>query len=51
MNARTLPFLLAVLLPAAPSAASAAVPPDLLESSHQLESFPATRGQGSESER
>ncbi len=33
------------------SAASAAVPPDLAESARQIERFPATRGQGSESER
>ena len=41
----------AVLLAGLASAASAVVPPDLLESSRQLESFPATKGQGSESER
>jgi uncharacterized protein (DUF885 family) len=33
------------------SAASAAVPPDLAESARQIERFPATRGQGSESGR
>jgi len=42
-------FFSALLLTAA--ALSAAVHPDLLESSRQLEAFPATRGQGSESER
>ncbi|MFL6263894.1 MAG: DUF885 domain-containing protein [Thermoanaerobaculia bacterium] len=33
------------------SASSAAVPPDLAESARRIEAFPATRGQGSESER
>ena len=41
--------LLLGLLLAAP--VSAAVPPDLAESARQIEQFPATRGQGSESER
>jgi uncharacterized protein (DUF885 family) len=46
-------LLLAGLLIAAIPAdtASAAPPPDLAESSRQLEAFPSTRGQGSESER
>src|SRR4051794_4957979 len=46
---RKLLFVLATLL--MPTAASAAVPPDLADSARQLEAFPATRGQGSESER
>jgi uncharacterized protein (DUF885 family) len=33
------------------AAASAAVPPDLAESARQIERFPATKGQGSESQR
>jgi len=33
------------------AAASAAVPPDLAESARQIQQIPATRGQGSESER
>jgi uncharacterized protein (DUF885 family) len=49
------PALLAIsallLAAAIPSAASAAVPPDLAESSRQLEQFPSSKGQGSESER
>jgi uncharacterized protein (DUF885 family) len=44
------PAVLAVLVLAA-TALSAAPPPDLLESARQLERFPATRGEGSESER
>ena len=40
---------LALLLTA--SSVSAAAPPDLAESARQLEAFPGTRGQGSESER
>jgi uncharacterized protein (DUF885 family) len=44
--------ILAVLfLTSLASAAPAAVPPDLADSARQLEAFPATRGQGSESER
>jgi len=42
-------LLLAILLTAA--AASAAVDPGLVESARRLEEFPATKGQGSESER
>jgi uncharacterized protein (DUF885 family) len=41
--------LAALLLTAA--AATAAVPPDVLEYGHAFEKFPATKGQGSESER
>jgi uncharacterized protein (DUF885 family) len=41
-------LLLAFLFPAL---TAAALPPDLLESARQLEGFPATRGQGSASER
>jgi uncharacterized protein (DUF885 family) len=49
-------FVLAVLAAfvvpfAAPAPAPAAVHPDLLESARQLEEFPATKGQESESER
>jgi uncharacterized protein (DUF885 family) len=50
---RKLP-LAALLLTAAaalPSAAPAAVPPDLADSARRLEAFPATRGEGSDSER
>jgi uncharacterized protein (DUF885 family) len=43
--------LAALLLASLASAAPAAVPPDLADSARQLEAFPATRGQGSESER
>jgi uncharacterized protein (DUF885 family) len=46
---RTRVFLLAFFLLA--STASAAVPPDLLELERQVQQFPATQGQGSESER
>jgi uncharacterized protein (DUF885 family) len=46
---RKLLFLVLPLLLAAP--ASAAVPSDLVESARQVQQFPATRGQGSESER
>jgi uncharacterized protein (DUF885 family) len=45
------PALLLTALLLAAGAASAAVDPDLAESARQLERFPATRGQGSESER
>ncbi len=41
----------AVLVLLLSSAASAAPPPDLVESARRIEQFPATRGQGSESER
>lgn len=45
-------LLTGLLLAAIPAdTASAAVHPDLAESSRQLERFPATRGEGSESER
>ena len=44
-------ILAALLLASLASAAPAAVPPDLVDSARQLEAFPATRGQGSESER
>ncbi|PYQ56451.1 MAG: hypothetical protein DMF53_25460, partial [Acidobacteria bacterium] len=43
--------LFAVLALLLAAAASAAVPPDLAESARQIQQFPATRGQGSESER
>ena len=43
-------FLLALLLASAASAASPPAP-DLAESARRIEAFPATRGQGSESER
>jgi uncharacterized protein (DUF885 family) len=43
-------LLIAMLLLVAP-AASAAVPPDVAEYAGKFEQFPATRGQGSESER
>jgi uncharacterized protein (DUF885 family) len=42
-------ILAAFLLTPAPGSAS--VPPDLLESSRQIERFPSTKGEGSESER
>jgi uncharacterized protein (DUF885 family) len=43
--------LAALLLAAAAPAANAAVPPDVVEYGHRFETFPATKGQGSESER
>ena len=48
MRRRALALLLIVGLA---RATAAAVPPDLAESARQLERFPATRGEGSESER
>ena len=45
------PLAFAILLLAAAATAGAAVPPDLAEYGRQFERFPATRGQGSESER
>lgn len=45
------PALLLIALLLATTAATAAVPPELAESSRQLQQFPATKGQGSESER
>jgi uncharacterized protein (DUF885 family) len=44
-------ILAALLSTSLASAAPAAVPPDLADSARQLEAFPSTRGQGSESER
>ncbi|HEX3554363.1 MAG TPA: DUF885 domain-containing protein [Thermoanaerobaculia bacterium] len=46
---RTLLLMLSLLLMA--TAVSAAVPPDLLEASRQIDQFPSAKGQGSESER
>jgi uncharacterized protein (DUF885 family) len=48
-RAKTCVALLVLVLLA--SAASAQAPPDLAESARRIEQFPATRGQGSESER
>jgi uncharacterized protein (DUF885 family) len=45
------PLLFSVFLLTAALPVSAAAPPDLLESSRQLEAFPATQGKGTESER
>ena len=45
------PALLFTILLATTTTLGAAVPPDLAESASQLERFPATRGQGTESER
>ena len=42
---------IAVLLLAAGAVAHAAVPPDVAEYARTFERFPATKGQGSESER
>jgi uncharacterized protein (DUF885 family) len=45
------PAALALCIAGIAGMAAAAVPPDLAESARQLELFPATRGEGSESER
>jgi uncharacterized protein (DUF885 family) len=44
-------LILAFALTMAGTASFAAVPPDLLEASRQIERFPSTKGEGSESER
>ena len=44
-------ILAALLSISLASIAAAAVPPELADSARQVEAFPATRGQGSESER
>ncbi|MEA2599986.1 MAG: hypothetical protein QOF89_978 [Acidobacteriota bacterium] len=45
------PVLILAALVLAAMPVSAAVPPDLLESARQIERFPSTKGEGSESER
>src|SRR6476620_8404659 len=47
----TRPVLILAVLMLAVAPVSAAVPPDLLESARQIERFPSTKGEGSESDR
>ena len=52
MTRRALLAISALLLTAViPGAVCAAVPPDLLAASRQIDQFPSSKGQGSESER